>query len=36
MSLLEVFISETIGTALLITLGVGVVATTLLTKSKGK
>lgn len=36
MSLLEIFISEALGTALLITLGVGVVATNLLTKSKGK
>ncbi|WP_216379106.1 MIP/aquaporin family protein [Arcanobacterium phocae] len=36
MTLLEIFVSEMIGTALLITLGVGVVATTLLTKSKGK
>ncbi|KGF05575.1 MIP/aquaporin family protein [Arcanobacterium sp. S3PF19] len=36
MSLGQIFLSEFIGTALLILLGVGVVATTLLTKSKGK
>lgn len=36
MSFYDIFISETLGTALLILLGVGVVATNLLTKSKGK
>ncbi|MDR6939309.1 MIP/aquaporin family protein [Arcanobacterium hippocoleae] len=36
MSLGAIFLSEFIGTAILITLGVGVVATNLLTKSKGR
>lgn len=34
--LLDVFLSEFLGTMFLILLGVGVVATNLLTKSKGK
>lgn len=36
MSVLDIFIAETVGTALLILLGVGVVATNLLKKSKGQ